>query len=62
MVLPLDDTKLCPDCDILTESLICPECGRDRTFPVAAWLSLLTAAPPSGGAEPWLSDGTQGSW
>lgn len=46
MVLPVDATRLCPDCDILTESLICPVCGRDHTFPVAAWLSPLKAARP----------------
>jgi hypothetical protein len=46
MVLPVDSSRLCPDCDILTESLICPVCGRDRTFPVAAWLSSLKAARP----------------
>ena len=46
MVLPVDVTRLCPDCDILTESPICPVCGRDRTFPVAAWLSPLKAARP----------------
>jgi hypothetical protein len=46
MVLPVDVTRLCPDCDVLTESLICPLCGRDRTFPVAAWLSPLEAARP----------------
>jgi hypothetical protein len=46
MVLAVDSTRLCPDCDVLTESLICPVCGRDRTFPVAAWLSPLKAARP----------------
>jgi hypothetical protein len=46
MVLSVDVTRLCPDCDVLTESLICPVCGRDRTFPVAAWLSPLRAARP----------------
>jgi hypothetical protein len=46
MVLPVDVTRLCPDCDILTESMVCPVCGRDRTFPVAAWLSPLEAARP----------------
>lgn len=46
MVLSVDVTRLCPDCDILTESLVCPVCGRDRTFPVAAWLSPLKAARP----------------
>jgi hypothetical protein len=46
MVLPVDASRLCPDCDILTESMICPRCGRDRTFPVAAWLSPLKAARP----------------
>jgi hypothetical protein len=46
MVLPIDVTRLCPDCDILTESMVCPVCGRDRTFPVGAWLSPLKAARP----------------
>ncbi len=46
MVLPVDRSRLCPDCDVITESLICPVCGRDRTFPVAAWLSPLKAARP----------------
>jgi hypothetical protein len=50
MVLPVDATRLCPDCDILTEFPICPVCGRDQTFPVAAWLSPLKSARPVGGA------------
>jgi hypothetical protein len=52
MVLPVDVTRLCPDCDILTESAICPVCGRDRTFSVAAWLSPLKAARPAHAATP----------
>jgi hypothetical protein len=51
MVLPVDVTRLCPDCDILTESPICPVCGRDRTFSVAAWLSPLKAARPAHAAH-----------
>jgi hypothetical protein len=51
MVLSVDITRLCPDCDILTESLVCPVCGRDRTFPVAAWLSPLKAARPPAAAH-----------
>jgi hypothetical protein len=47
MVLPVDATRLCPDCDILTEHPVCPVCGRDETFPVAAWLSPLKAARPA---------------
>ena len=46
MVLSVDASRLCPDCDILTECLVCPVCGRDRTFPVGAWLSPLAAAGP----------------
>jgi hypothetical protein len=41
MVLPVAAARLCPDCDIFTESAICPACGRDRTFPLGAWLSPL---------------------
>jgi len=51
MVLPVDASRLCPDCDILTECLVCPVCGRDRTFPVAAWLSPLAAARPGPAAH-----------
>ncbi len=51
MVLPVDASRLCPDCDILTECPVCPVCGRDRTFPVAAWLSPLAAARPAAGAH-----------
>jgi hypothetical protein len=52
MVLPIDVTRLCPDCDILTECPVCPVCGRDRTFPVATWLSPLKAAGPAASAHP----------
>jgi hypothetical protein len=51
MVLPVDASRLCPDCDVLTECLVCPVCGRDRTFPVAAWLSPLKAARPAATAH-----------
>jgi hypothetical protein len=51
MILPVDVTRLCPDCDILTESMVCPVCGRDRTFPVGAWLSPLKAARPPAAAH-----------
>jgi hypothetical protein len=51
MVLSVDVTRLCPDCDVFTESFICPVCGRDRTFPVAAWLSPLKAARPPAAAH-----------
>jgi hypothetical protein len=51
MVLAVDETRLCPDCDILTECPICPVCGRDQTFPVAAWLSPLKAARPAPAAR-----------
>ncbi|MGH7265895.1 MAG: hypothetical protein ACREMB_13775 [Candidatus Rokuibacteriota bacterium] len=50
MVLPVAVTRLCPDCDIFTESQICPVCGRDRTFPLAAWLIPIRGAaelPPA---------------
>jgi hypothetical protein len=47
MVLPVRSTRLCPDCDILTESLLCPVCGRDRTFPVAVWLHPLGTTRPA---------------
>jgi hypothetical protein len=50
MVLPVAVTRLCPDCDIFTESPICPVCGRDRTFPLGAWLSPLRGSaelPPA---------------
>ena len=46
MVLAMERSRLCPDCDILTESLLCPVCGRDRTFPMAAWLGPRKAARP----------------
>jgi hypothetical protein len=51
MILSVDVTRLCPDCDIFTESLVCPVCGRDRTFPVGAWLSPLKAARPPAAAH-----------
>jgi hypothetical protein len=51
MVLPVAASRLCPDCDILTECPVCPVCGRDRTFPVAAWLSPLATARPVGGGH-----------
>jgi hypothetical protein len=54
MVLAMDRSRLCPDCDILTESLICPVCGRDRTFPMAAWLAPLKAARPPAAAHTTL--------
>jgi hypothetical protein len=51
MILSVDATRLCLDCDILTESMVCPVCGRDRTFPVGAWLSPLKAARPPAAAH-----------
>ena len=44
MMLPVDLARLCPDCDILTESPTCPVCGRDWTFPLASWVSPLNSA------------------
>jgi hypothetical protein len=41
MVLSVEAARLCPDCDIITEAQTCPQCGRDWTFPLAAWMGLL---------------------
>jgi hypothetical protein len=47
--LPLDEARLCPDCDILTDTPTCPVCDRVQTFPLALWLIPLEAAA----VRPW---------
>jgi hypothetical protein len=51
--LPLDEARLCLDCDILTDTPTCPACDRVQTFPLALWLIPLEAAAirPWGAAE-----------
>jgi len=44
MILSLDAARLCLDCDILTESELCPLCDRQPTFPLAVWLVPLQAS------------------
>jgi hypothetical protein len=44
MILSLDAARLCLDCDILTDSEICPLCDRQQTFPLAVWLVPLQAS------------------
>ena len=56
MVLPIEVARLCPDCDILTEAPTCPQCGRDGTFPLAAWMGRLDhRGPVPGGTDHSLS-------
>jgi len=49
MLLPLDDARICLDCDIVTDEERCPACGRNRTFPLAVWLVPLQASQ----TRPW---------
>jgi hypothetical protein len=35
--LPLGRARLCPDCECLTDEMVCPWCGRDATVPIAGW-------------------------
>jgi hypothetical protein len=44
MILSLDAARLCLDCDILTDSELCPLCDRQQTFPLAVWLVPLQAS------------------
>jgi hypothetical protein len=43
MTLAIGVARLCPDCDILTESPICSQCGRSHTVPLTAWVRPLDA-------------------
>jgi len=47
MTLTLGAARLCPDCDVLTEVLICPVCARNGTVSLAAWLRPLDSPPPA---------------
>ena len=46
MTLAMRAARLCPDCDILTESPICSLCGRNHTVPLTAWVRPLDAVSP----------------
>jgi hypothetical protein len=37
MVLPLKRARLCLDCDLLTDELLCRQCDRAETVPIAGW-------------------------
>jgi hypothetical protein len=47
MTLAIGAARLCPDCDILTDSPICSLCGRNHTVPLTAWVRPLDAVSPS---------------
>lgn len=45
LFLPLETARVCLDCDLLTDSLICPLCARERTMPISGWLRPLDGGP-----------------
>ncbi len=45
--LPLERARVCLDCDLLTDSLTCPLCARERTVIVSPWLRPLGVATVS---------------
>ncbi len=47
MTLPIGAVRLCPGCDILTDSPICSLCGRNHTVPLTAWVRPLDEVSPS---------------
>lgn len=46
--LPLAAARLCVECDLLTNAPDCPNCGRESTHPVSAWLRPMNAGRPDG--------------
>lgn len=48
--LPLHMARVCLDCDVLTDSSICPNCARERTLLISRWLRPLNGSA-RGGAE-----------
>jgi hypothetical protein len=45
LLLPLEDARVCLDCDLLTDSSVCPLCARDQTVWLSSWLRPLNAEP-----------------
>jgi hypothetical protein len=45
LFMPLETARVCLDCDLLADSLVCPLCARARTVPIAWWLRPLDGAP-----------------
>lgn len=63
MLIPLDDARICLDCDVVTDREACPACGWEQTFPLAVWPVPLQASqtrPWSGGLR--LETGAAARW
>ena len=63
MLIPLDDARICLDCDVVTDTERCPACDRNKTFPLAVWLIPLQASqtrPWSGGLR--IESGAAARW
>ena len=57
LFLPLETARVCLDCDLLTDSLVCPLCARERTVPISWWLRPLDGARLPTGLVTYLGAG-----
>ena len=37
-VIPIEDARLCLDCEVICQSSICPQCAGRSLHPITAWL------------------------
>jgi hypothetical protein len=38
MSFPLENARLCMDCDTVFDSALCPSCGSESYFPLSRWV------------------------
>ena len=40
-VIPIEEARLCLDCEVICQSSICPQCAGRSLHPITAWLQSL---------------------
>ena len=46
MFIPLQNARICLDCDTVFEELRCPRCSSESFFPLSRWIRPAIAAEP----------------
>ena len=52
MSFPLENARLCLDCDTVFDEARCPSCGSESYFPLSRWVRPANAYAAAGSAPP----------